>query len=58
VKSADILNLLIGVAVLGLLITRQLQPRPVRSSFRLPLILGITKLPVAEGDLGPRTMGA
>jgi hypothetical protein len=44
VKAADILNLLIGVAVLGLLITRQLQPRPVRSSFRLPLIIGLIGL--------------
>jgi hypothetical protein len=44
VKSADILNLVIGVAVLGLLIARQLEPRPVRSSFRLPLILAVIGL--------------
>ena len=34
-------NLLIGVLVVGLLIYRQFQKRPVRSDFRLPLILAI-----------------
>jgi hypothetical protein len=44
VKSADIFDFVVGVAVLALLITRQLQPRPVRSGFRVPLILGIIGL--------------
>lgn len=35
------MNLLIGVAVLVLLVYRQLQVRPVRSNFRLPLILAV-----------------
>jgi hypothetical protein len=34
-------NLLIGLAVLALLIYRQLQVRPVRANFRLPLILAV-----------------
>jgi hypothetical protein len=34
-------NLLIGIAVLGLILVRQMQVRPVRASFRLPLILAI-----------------
>jgi threonine/homoserine efflux transporter RhtA len=34
-------NLLIGLAVLALILVRQLQVRPVRASFRLPLILAI-----------------
>jgi hypothetical protein len=34
-------NLLIGLAVLALILYRQLQVRPVRASFRLPLILAI-----------------
>lgn len=35
------MNLLIGVAVLALLVYRQLQVRPVRANFRLPLILAV-----------------
>jgi len=34
-------NLLIGIAVLALLVYRQLQVRPVRANFRLPLILAV-----------------
>jgi hypothetical protein len=34
-------NLLIGLAVLALLVYRQLQVRPVRANFRLPLILAV-----------------
>lgn len=34
-------DLLLGIAVLGLLIWRQIVARPVRDSYRVPLILGI-----------------
>jgi hypothetical protein len=34
-------DLLIGIAVLALLVVRQLQVRPVHANFRLPLILAI-----------------
>jgi len=34
-------DILIGLAVLGLILYRQLQVRPVRDNIRLPLILGI-----------------
>jgi hypothetical protein len=41
VTTTTIVNLLIGIAVLALLVYRQLQVRPVRANFRLPLILAI-----------------
>jgi hypothetical protein len=34
-------DLVIGIAVLALILVRQMQVRPVRASFRLPLILAI-----------------
>jgi hypothetical protein len=39
--TATITNLLIGLLVLGFVLYRQLQPRPVRDNMRLPLILGV-----------------
>ena len=41
VTTTTLVNLLIGIAVLVLLVYRQLQVRPVRANFRLPLILAI-----------------
>jgi hypothetical protein len=41
VNASAIVNLLIGLAVLALLVYRQLQVRPVRANFRLPLILAV-----------------
>jgi hypothetical protein len=41
VSASTAVNLLIGLAVLALLVYRQLQVRPVRASFRLPLILAV-----------------
>jgi hypothetical protein len=41
VTATTTVNLLIGIAVLVLLVVRQLQVRPVRANFRLPLILAI-----------------
>ena len=35
------LNIVIGIAVLGLIVSRQLQVRPLRASLRLPLLLAI-----------------
>lgn len=35
------MNLLIGLAVLALILVRQMQVRPVRANFRLPLILAV-----------------
>jgi len=43
-SSQTVLYLVIGVAVLGLLIVRQLRTRPVRGNERLILILGIIGL--------------
>ncbi len=40
-SSQTVLNLVIGVAVLGLLIYRQLQARPVRGNQRLVLVLAV-----------------
>jgi hypothetical protein len=40
-SSQTVLELVIGVAVLGLLIYRQMRTRPVRSNQRLMLILGL-----------------
>jgi hypothetical protein len=40
-SSQTVLNLVIGVAVLGLLIYRQLQARPVRGNQRLVLVLTV-----------------
>ena len=39
--TATITNLLIGLLVLGFVLYRQLQPRPIRDNMRLPLILGV-----------------
>jgi hypothetical protein len=41
VNSTDVVNLLIGLAVLALILVRQMQVRPVRANYRLPLILAI-----------------
>jgi hypothetical protein len=41
VNASDVVNLLIGLAVLALILVRQMQVRPVRANFRLPLILAI-----------------
>jgi hypothetical protein len=41
VNATTTVNLLIGLAVLVLLVYRQLQVRPVRANFRLPLILAV-----------------
>ena len=41
VNASIAVNLLIGIAVLALLVYRQLQTRPVRDNMRLPLIIGI-----------------
>jgi hypothetical protein len=41
VTASTSVNLLIGLAVLALLVYRQLQVRPVRANFRLPLILAV-----------------
>ena len=41
VNATDAVNLLIGLAVLALILVRQMQVRPVRANFRLPLILAI-----------------
>ena len=40
-SATTITNLLIGLAVLALILVRQMQVRPVRASMRLPLILAI-----------------
>lgn len=39
--AAATVNLLIGLAVLALILVRQMQVRPVRANMRLPLILAI-----------------
>ena len=39
--TTDAVNLVIGLAVLGFILYRQMQPRPVRANMRLPLILAI-----------------
>jgi hypothetical protein len=41
VSSTDVVNLVIGIAVLALILSRQMQVRPVRANYRLPLILAI-----------------
>jgi hypothetical protein len=41
VNASTTVNLIIGLAVLALLVYRQLQVRPVRANFRLPLILAV-----------------
>jgi hypothetical protein len=41
VTAANVADLLIGLAVLALILVRQMQVRPVRASMRLPLILAI-----------------
>jgi hypothetical protein len=41
VNSSDVVNLLIGLAVLAFILVRQMQVRPVRANFRLPLILAV-----------------
>ena len=40
-NASTTVNLIIGIAVLALLVYRQLQVRPVRANFRLPLILAV-----------------
>jgi len=41
VTASTALDLAIGIAVLALLVYRQMQVRPVRASYRLPLILAV-----------------
>jgi hypothetical protein len=41
VSQTDVVNLLIGLAVLALILYRQMQARPVKANMRLPLILAI-----------------
>jgi hypothetical protein len=41
VNATNAVNLLIGLAILALLVYRQLQVRPVRANYRLPLILAV-----------------
>ena len=45
-KASDIPYIVIGLALLGLILYRQLQRRPIRSASnnRLPLILGVIGL--------------
>jgi hypothetical protein len=49
--SQTLFELLIGVAVLGLLVVRQLRARPVRSNTRVLLILGVIGVIEAAGFL-------
>ncbi len=46
-SSQTVLNLVVGVALLGLLIYRQLQARPVRGNQRLVLVLAVIGLILA-----------
>ncbi len=41
VSASTAVNLLIGLAVLVLILVRQMQVRPVRANMRLPLILAV-----------------
>ena len=41
VTSTTLISILVGVAVAGLLVVRQLRAQPLTATFRLPLILGI-----------------
>jgi hypothetical protein len=41
VSETDVVNLLIGLAVLALILYRQMQAGPVKANMRLPLILAI-----------------
>jgi hypothetical protein len=41
VNSTTVVNLVIGLAVLGFILYRQMQVRPVKASMRLPLILAV-----------------
>src|SRR6202012_1153575 len=41
VSQSDIANILIGVVVIGWILYRQMQARPIRDNVRLPIILGI-----------------
>jgi hypothetical protein len=41
VSQTDVVNLVIGLAVLALILYRQMQARPVKANMRLPLILAI-----------------
>ena len=43
-SSATIVNLIIGLAVLVLLLSRQLTTRPLSENYRLPVILGVIGL--------------
>jgi hypothetical protein len=51
VSSAGVADLVIGIAVLALVIYRQLAVRRVRENYRLVLILAVT----AGAPGGPRT---
>jgi hypothetical protein len=51
-KSSELVNLLIGVLVLGWILYRQLQARPAKADLRLPLILGIVGIVQLTGFLG------
>jgi hypothetical protein len=60
VKASDIPYIVIGLALLGLILYRQLQRRPIRSASnnRLPLILGIIGVVELVGFLGKGHHGA
>jgi hypothetical protein len=51
-KSTELVNLLIGVLVLGWILYRQLQARPAKTDLRLPLILGIVGIVQLTSFLG------
>lgn len=42
--TTTLVSILIGVAVAGLLVVRQLHAQPLNANFRLPLIIGIVGL--------------
>jgi hypothetical protein len=44
VTTTTLVSILIGVAVAGLLVVRQLRAQPLNANFRLPLIIGIIGL--------------
>jgi hypothetical protein len=60
VKASDIPYIVIGLALLGLILYRQLQRRPIRSASnnRLPLILGVIGVVELVGFLGKGHHGA
>ena len=53
--AVTLLGVVIGIAVLALILFRQMQVRPVRASFRLPLILAIIGVVELTQFLHPTT---